>query len=247
MIDYHCHLLPGIDDGSRTLTEALEMARLLARLGYQEVHCTPHCITGLYETAPDEVRSRVTELQQACERGGVGLRLWPGMEYYLDDFFFDRLDTAVPLGQSRLLLFELPSAGDVHRLKEAIFQIRRRGLFPLLAHPERFAALRPAAPAPCRWRLGRRSVAAGDMAHFPLIVKELLAMGCLFQADIGSFSGLYGAEAQRAALAFLKRGYYAFLGSDGHRPEQLQRVFRGIDLPFLHSELKCCQGSVHHY
>lgn len=87
MIDWHCHILPAIDDGLETLSESLEMARLLASAGFRQVHCTPHCVLGRFDNRPSQVQRATEELQKQVNRAGIPLLLSPGMEYSLDEYF----------------------------------------------------------------------------------------------------------------------------------------------------------------
>ena len=83
MIDFHCHILPGIDDGCRDLDESLVLAQVLVAAGFKEVFCTPHCIHGVYDNTPSSVRAAVDQLQQQVIREGIPLKLHSGMEYCL--------------------------------------------------------------------------------------------------------------------------------------------------------------------
>ncbi|MFA5700417.1 MAG: CpsB/CapC family capsule biosynthesis tyrosine phosphatase [Desulfuromonas sp.] len=224
MVDYHCHILPGVDDGSKTLEESLEMAQQLVSAGFRHVYCTPHCITGLYDLSLRQIYDSVAQLQQAIADSGLPLLLEVGMEYYLDDFFFDRLRNPIPLGDSRLLLFELPSFGDVRLLPAAVARILSHGLTPVLAHPERYFAF------------NRNKEAAGVAGHFrlerwfereaslPPSLLEAVDMGCQLQADLGSFNRVYGKHTERLALLLQNLGMYTYYGSDGHHPAQLRRI-----------------------
>jgi len=228
MIDYHCHILPGLDDGCRSWSEAVEMARILAAAGMTCVHCTPHCRCGLYETLPEQVRDGVQKLRENLHQAGVELQVKAGMEYYLDEFFFDHLDEPLLLGDSQQLLFEMAPNGNIELLKQAVFEIRRRGLTPVLAHPERYPALW-VKKRPCRlaFRQQRRRVALLDedpLSAFPAIVRELRDMGCLLQGNLGSFSGIYGRDCSKTAKLLYQGGYYHCFGSDGHSPGQLSKA-----------------------
>lgn len=221
MIDYHCHLLPSLDDGARDLAESLEMARILAAHGFRQVCCTPHCIRGSYDTTPTQVREAVVRLQAVLGREGIDLRLQPGMEYYLDEYFPD-LDALQPLGDSRLILVEAPSQGDMAVISEGIFRIARQGLTPLFAHPERFAQLAPPGTAGLFNKVWTRFATPDAKITAQNSLNMLKEMGCLFQGNLGSFSGVYGRQVASRARAMLDHGLYACLGSDGHRPDMLR-------------------------
>lgn len=198
MIDYHCHILPALDDGAQDLAEALEMARLLAAAGFREVCCTPHCIRGSYDTTPAQVREAVAALQASLHGEGIDLRLRPGMEYYLDEFFLG-LEEVQPLGEGRLVLAEAPGQANAEVVREGLEKIASLGLTPLIAHPERSPIFN-----------------FSDAGAKRKTQNLQLPQGCLCQANIGSFTGFYGSRVQRCAYEQLRCGQYAAFGSDAH-------------------------------
>lgn len=223
MIDYHCHLLPGFDDGAADLDEAVEMARLLAAAGIDEVHCTPHCIRGVYLHTPAQVVGAVATLQHELDRLGIPLRLRPGMEYYLDEFFPVQLADPLPLGASRMLLVEAPSQGDPERLRANLRLVADKGLIPLFAHPERCRLLDETDSGANLW--GRLRQAAGWQrpgTEPQSLLSQLMADGVLLQGNLGAFVGHYGQGVRRRALALGHSGRYHCFGSDGHNPIALQ-------------------------
>jgi protein-tyrosine phosphatase len=173
------------------------MARLLAAAGFRQVFCTPHCIRGYYDTTPEAVREAVCALQKALDGEGIRLRLRPGMEYYLDEYFLD-LREPQTLGESRLVLVEAPSQALEEVVMQGLEKVRAIGLTPLVAHPERSEVFTPS-PS------GLRS----------------LPEGTLLQANLGSFTGFYGKQVQRRAYDLLRAGRYAALGSDAHDAARL--------------------------
>lgn len=237
MIDYHCHLLPGLDDGAPDRDSALAMARQLAAAGFTRVYCTPHRLRGLYDNTPEQVRRATAELQSELERVGIALELAPGIEYFLDEFFLDNLNDPLPLGDSGLLLFEVSPRTDPEQIKDAVFQIQRRGLTPLLAHPERYPLLLPpAAQNGLLKRITQRlftqradTSSQDPLAPYPLF-QELIAMGCRMQGNLGSFTGYYGREAARAAHLIQSAQAFHAYGSDGHSPQQLRRTLEQTDI-----------------
>jgi protein-tyrosine phosphatase len=226
MIDYHCHILPGLDDGCQSVKEAIGMAGRLHHAGFTRIYCTPHCITGLYDISSEQLLDSVARLQLVLEDNDIPLTLIPGMEYYLDDFFVNRLEDPVTLGDSELLLFEIPSNADVSILHEAVLQIKNHGLLPVMAHPERyfFAEFNRGLADYIRtwWRgIHTQSHVLQDL---PESLRKTIDLGCYLQADMGSFNGLYGREVQQLALTLRELGLYSFYGSDGHNCTQLERI-----------------------
>ena len=137
MIDYHCHLLPNLDDGAVTLGESLAMARALADFGYTTVCCTPHCIKGYYDHSAQDIREATRELQAAVDTAGIPLQLRPGMEYMLDECFGQFADDLLPLGDSNLILCEGPQQAHPIVVQQCLELIIEKGFTPLIAHPER--------------------------------------------------------------------------------------------------------------
>ncbi|OEU63537.1 MAG: hypothetical protein BA870_05255 [Desulfuromonadales bacterium C00003094] len=231
MIDWHCHILPAIDDGPETLTESLEMARLLVAVGFRRVHCTPHCMLGRFDNRPSQVQRATAALQRALRREGIPLLLSPGMEYSLDEYFPVLLEQPQTLGDSRLLLVEVPWQASVELVLENVRLIIQRGLIPLLAHPERsdllhmdtlFPQRRSFKGLVGRWLARRGAAAATDDCVSGLLLQDQLQdMGCLLQGNLLSFSGCYGGQVQQRVVANLEKGCYNCFGSDGHGAESL--------------------------
>ncbi len=221
MIDCHCHILPGLDDGAKTVAESVDIARILAGAGFSEVYCTPHMIKGAFDNSD---RGRLNEaigaLQTEIDKLSIPLRLHPGLEYYMDEFLPSLLEEPLTFAGSGLVMFEAPSSATRPLVKESIYQVMRRGYTPLLAHVERYdfvGSVDNGVPASARNRRGfigalqsrfssGRKVAAarghlsrnGETAT--LKVEELRTMGCLFQGNIGSFAGIYGERVRQRAL-----------------------------------------------
>lgn len=204
------------------------MARILQQQGFSEVHCTPHCIRGLYENTPAIVQVRLAELQAILTRSGIPLRLKPGMEYYLDSHFPAQLDHPQTLGDTRLLLVEAPTWAEAGMVLDNLRRVVERGYVPLLAHPERWSLL--AAPGQRRGVI-RRMFGRNTVSGSSSLLGELQSLGCLFQGNLGSFAGRYGKGVEKRALAFLHAGMYSCLGSDSHpRPGLEAMVGRGLGI-----------------
>jgi len=227
MIDWHCHILPGLDDGSADLAESLEIASLLAAAGFTDIYCTPHCIHGLYDNTPPKVRLAVGDLQTAIDKEGIGLRLQVGMEYFLDEGFRRQLEDPLPLGDTGCLLVETSSQADPEQVKDQLFAIRRRGFTPLIAHPERYEFLSAPSINEKRGLFGRLknrfSSNRADSRHAPELLRSLIDMGCRFQGNLGSFAGIYESTVKRKAADLLVADSYFCFGSDAHQPASLEK------------------------
>ena len=234
-VDCHCHILPGIDDGPATLEESMEMARALSDAGYAEVYCTPHRIRWSYDATAAQVRSAVIALQAELDRAGIAVRLHPGREHYLDEFLLDIIATdPLPLGRSRLLLVELPDNADQEMVKHVCYRLTCGGYRVMIAHPERnplFALPKMKKGDDKRGtnRLlrrirnaftGRQPLEAGGPPAANGLLAYLDELGCKFQANLGSFCGMYGERVQDAAFRLAARGIYATTGTDLHSIRQ---------------------------
>jgi len=214
-VDLHCHLLPGVDDGARTPEDALEMARALVDVGVSTVAVSPHARAGC---APVEVCvERLEALRRALADASVPLSLELGAENALvEDGFLDGLGTpaARPVHRGPYVLVELPYTAPVPALPTLVFQMMRKGVVPLLAHPERCLELQRA-----------------DRAS------EVVALGARLQLDVGALSGRYGPVARRTARELLDRGLYSVAATDLHAPSGARKwIERAL------SDLRTCAG-----
>ena len=146
MIDWHSHILPGVDDGPADIEESVAIAKALAAGGFTEVYCTPHLMRGCYETGNDEVRRGVARLQERLDASGIPITLRSGREYCLDEYLQDALEDPLPLGDSRLLLVEILPHSTADMVSRLLYDVVRAGFTPVVAHPERSPLLVPPAP-----------------------------------------------------------------------------------------------------
>lgn len=228
MIDYHCHLLPSLDDGASDLNESLQMARILCGFGFTTVYCTPHKIKGWYENDPPRVASTTRTLQGLLEQAGIPLRLIPGGEHYVDEFLPEQLRDAPTIGAAKSVLVEVPFQSGPELLPPMLAAFAHLGLTPLIAHPERCRAFEPAVTE--QGLRGALSLVMGKPKPQGLEANQVVAIkeqGCRFQGNLGSFSGYYGREVKERALLFLRHGVYSCLGSDAHRNEGLEGILSG--------------------
>lgn len=231
MIDYHCHILPGIDDGPSTLDESVQMARLLSEAGFTSVYCTPHRIWNLYDASNAAVQRAITSLQTELDRKGIALRLLAGREYCVDNHFHEYLDDLIPLEGTRFLLIEIPSGSRQSVVLEAMAAIMRKGFTPMIAHPERCRILTSHQHHKIPKSLGffRRSTIRGRMEleysyqHIDLL-DWLLGCECGFQGNVGSFAGLYGRAIRDGAKHLWQQRLYTHFGTDAHSSEFLVKL-----------------------
>lgn len=195
-IDWHSHLLPGVDDGVQTTADALKILEEYEKTGVREVWFTPHIMEDMPNT-PDDLRRRFQRFQEVYT-GPVTLHL--AAEHMLDPLFEQRLATndVLPIGpEGNLLLVETSYFNPPIDLYGLLHRIRSQGYFPLLAHPERYVYM--------------------DEHDY----RKLQALEVRFQLNLPSLVGAYGKEAKQKARWLLKQGMYYCAGTDIHRKEML--------------------------
>ena len=197
--DFHSHVLPGVDDGVRTMEEALTILDRLAREGVEALWLTPH----IMEDVPNKteaLKARFAELQAAYS-GPVRLHL--SAEYMLDSLFVERLEARdlLPFGErGDHLLVETSCFTPPMDLDGLLGRIRSAGFFPVLAPPERYFYM--------------------DRKDY----KRLAGAGVLFQLNLGSIAGAYGREVRQKARWLLRHRFYTVAGSDLHRERMVDTI-----------------------
>ena len=195
--DCHCHILPCLDDGAKSLEESVFLAGKLVSWGYGQAVCTSHC-NRLYRNTPFTVTETCYRLQDELDERGISLKLIPSMEYRLVPETWPEVvakDWILPWEGNHVLI-ELPihdgsQVGDIVPANE-IRALLADGLQPVLAHPERYLYL--------------------SMDEY----KALKDAGALFQRNIGTLEGLYGEAVSVRAEALRADGMYDYEGTDLH-------------------------------
>ena len=226
MIDYHCHLLPGLDDGPATTDEAVEMAAALQRAGYSMVYCTPHLIKSVYEASNEDVKTTLVALQTRLNNENIGLQLLPGREYYLDEFFLEHLKNPLPLGETNFIMLEIPSHIPLDLIKENCFKIKRGGFTPMIAHPERGNIF---TITENHTKSGFHFFNSEKKTENSVLLTYLIDLDCAFQGNYGSFLGIYGQQPQKIANILKKRGLYTHFGTDLHSRAGIKYLDRRLD------------------
>jgi protein-tyrosine phosphatase len=196
MIDLHCHLLPGIDDGASGLAASLAMARIAAADGIRTIACTPHIYPGLFENDSAGIAARVNDLRRSLQAEGIALDLVVGADAHLTPELLGRLQagTAPTLAGGRYFLLEPPHTVAPPRFAEAVFAFTSAGYVPVITHPERLTWIRP------------------HYAEFAAMARS----GAWMQVTAGSLCGRFGREAQYFGQKMLDDGFVHILATDAH-------------------------------
>jgi protein-tyrosine phosphatase len=199
MIDLHCHLLPGLDDGATSLEAALAMARLAEQDGVEVTACTPHILPGLYENTGPAISVAVGKLAAELARAGIRLRLVTGADIHIThDLVAGLRSGRLPtLNGSRYFLLEPPHHVAPPRFEETVFSALAAGFVPIITHPERLSWLE---------------------AHYG-VFRRLARSGVWMQLTAGSLLGRFGGRARHWSDRLLRDGLVHILASDGHDVE----------------------------
>lgn len=207
MIDLHCHILPGIDDGAADLSEALAMARALAADGVTAVACTPHILPGLYHNEGPQIRQAIAALQRAVDTASIPLQLLEGADVHMAPNLVAGLRSGrvLSLAGSRYVLIEPPHHVPPVRLEEVFFGLLAAGFVPILTHPERLSWIQ---------------------THYG-VIRRLAANGVWLQLTAGSLIGDFGRHAIYWGERMLDERIVHILATDSHntvrRPPVLGR------------------------
>lgn len=204
MIDVHAHILYGVDDGSKDEAMSLAMLRKAAASGTQAIFATSHVLQAGRHAAWQELLGGVQALRSLAEQNSINLAIYSGAEVFMD---WDLLPELAVEGSYCLngeqygkqpctyILVELPMQFIPAYADAFWYELRLKGVLPILAHPERYPELMAKPERLLAWR------------------KD----GLLLQCNAGSFAGAFGEAAQQAAKLLLKNGLVDLLGSDAHR------------------------------
>lgn len=205
MIDLHSHILPGVDDGAANEAIALVMARLAVADGIKVMVATPHTLNGWHHNPPETVLPKVAKLQDLLEKEGIPLTVVPGSEVYACGEMVAHLtqnDICTINNNGRYVLMEIGAAVSKDLVKEELYNLRLNGYVPVIAHPERYAAVRD------------------DIG----LLLDWVRMGALCQVTSMSVTGGFGGEVFRFVEKMFQRQLVHVIASDAHnangrRPE----------------------------
>ena len=193
MIDMHSHLIPMVDDGSKSFSTTEMMLSIASSNGFKAIFATPHYIDKKSVTRGD-MAEHFDLLKSIASSFGIELML--GNEVFICPEITRFLEDGIIscMNDSRYLLMELPRNNDVNYLDDVIFELKNRGITPIIAHPERYAFVH----------------------ENPESLYDIADRGVLFQLNSGSLLGDYGDGTKKIAKLLLKHNVYQFMGSDAH-------------------------------
>jgi len=209
VIDIHSHILPEIDDGARTVGEAIEMARIATEDGIEYMVSTPHMFNGLsHNPQPAEILDRVAALNEAI--GSKGVKILAGNEVHISHDIAEQAEAhrVTTINQRNHMLVEFPQLTVPVGADELFYKLLLQGIHPILVHPER----------------------NGQIQSNPSIVANFIERGVLIQITAMSVTGEFGPAAKACADALLRHHCVHFLATDAHRPKSRPPILsRGRD------------------
>lgn len=206
-VDLHAHVLPALDDGSPDMATSVAMLKSLAQVGYQRITATPHQKAEQFMPSRADIDSAHAATRSALADAGIELELGLAAENYWDAVFYERWQAGDVPGYDggKAFLFEIPTEDLPTRFDDTLFQISVKGLFPVMAHPERYKPF---------W---------SDHDHL-----ARLADRCAMVVDLGAIAGYHGWRVGRVARQLVKDRVVHAVASDAHTPGDVRAAAEGI-------------------
>ena len=207
-IDVHCHILYGIDDGSKTIEESLEIIKQHVEMGFKDIILTPHYIeNSKYKTNNKEKQKILEEIKKTIKNNNIDVNVYLGNEVFVNNNLIELLEKQEihSLNNSKYLLIELPMNTEIKNIKDILYELKIKGITPIIAHPERY-------------ELVQKNIN---------YIKELIEEGAILQANYGSIIGIYGNKAKQTIKKLLKQNLITLLGTDIHYPNN--KIYLNFD------------------
>ena len=210
--DLHSHLIPGIDDGAKTMEDSISLIKALKDMGYKKLITTPHIMTDYYKNTPDIINMGLESVRAELKRLEIEMEIEAAAEYMLDDGFMAKLEAGHLLTfGNKFVLVELSYIEEPPNLNSIFFELQTNGYQIVLAHPERYNY----------WH--------NDFSKY----QDLFDRNIFLQMNINSLTGWYSHESKEIAERLLENNLISFLGSDMHNTNYLNELKRSRFMPSL--------------
>ena len=216
-VDMHSHLIPGIDDGSRSMDETIAMLAKFESLGYKKVITTPHIMSDYYKNTPEIILGGLQNVRETAQKIGLSIEIEAAAEYYFDDAFMKKLkqkESLLTFGE-RFLLFEFSFHEPPNQIDELFFELIGQHYQPVLAHFERYPYYFGSVDKAKAWR----------------------ERGINIQLNLNSLTGHYGPQIKQQAELLIDAGQVDFVATDCHRMDHLMLLEKNLNLPYMHKLL----------
>lgn len=203
-IDIHSHLLPGIDDGAKTMEDSLKYIHRLQELGFSKLICTPHIYSDIYPNTPETILPVLQSVQEQVKSAGITVELRAAAEYMAQSDFVAAEGLLTISGN--YILIEMSYLVETPNIEQIIFDLQVKGYQVILAHPERY-----------------------NFYHkLPERYQRLKDSGCLMQMNLLSVLGYYGKSVQVIAESLLQKNFYDLAGTDLHHDRHLASLSSAV-------------------
>ena len=198
-IDIHCHVLPGVDDGSSNMDETVEMLKIAASQGISDMIVTPHYKQGRVGTPKEVIDRMITEVEKYAALSGISIKLHPGTEIFYNSSLEEKLESGwlATMNGTEHVLVEFSPSDNFQYIRNAIDDRMGLGYRPIVAHVERYQC----------------TLAKVEN------VRDLKRMGCKIQVNASSIAGTLGFKVKLYAKKLLKEELIDFIGTDAHDPK----------------------------
>ena len=212
-VDFHSHLIPGIDDGSPDMESTIIMIQKFKEMGYKKIITTPHVMCDYYQNTPKKILKGLEDVKNELAKQHINIEIEAAAEYNLDDGLSKLIKekNILTFGDG-YVLFELPFMSEPPNLQEIIFDFQMAGYKPILAHPERYGF----------WYRNFEKY------------EELKARGVLMQLNLLSLTGHYSPDTKKVAEKMIAANLIDGIGTDCHRIEHLLQFEDNLTLKYLH-------------
>jgi len=210
--DIHSHLIPGIDDGSQSIEESIDLIRELVNLGYRKIITTPHIMGDHYRNNIQIIRDGLERVKEEVAKQGIEVHLEAASEYYIDDHFMNLLEKKEILSfGDNYVLVETNAINYTELIRNAFWQMGLNGYKPIFAHPERYSYL---------WN-------DFDRYH------EFKDMGIHMQINLVSLSGFYSPQVKDIAERLIDENLVDFIGTDTHEMRYIHGLHEALYSPYM--------------
>lgn len=217
LVDIHCHILPGIDDGARDWMTSMKLAREAVQNGVTHAIVTPHTLNGKYLNHKKDVIRLTENFQEMIDEAGLPLQVFPGMEVRINGKLPEAIDNDDILfcdEDGKYMLLEFPSNDVPTYSSNMVYELLQEGITPIIVHPERNTKI----------------------MDDPAILQGFLEQGCLVQITASSYTGIFWKKVEKFARQLIKAGQGCTFASDAHdlpkRQYQLSEAYDKLGREF---------------
>lgn len=211
--DMHNHLLPGIDDGAKSIDQSIGMIYKFYDMGYRKLVMTPHVMEDFYKNTPEIISKRLAFVREEVAKYGIDIELEAAAEYYFDETLIEKIKNKEVLTfGNNYVLFEYAFGQEPQQISSLLFEFKVNGYKPILAHYERYPYYH----------------------NNPDKIREYRDNGILIQVNLLSLTGHYGPAVEKMAKYLVDNALVDFVGSDCHRIEHLQILENNARNPYFH-------------